>query len=96
MKVTFRMLGVAIALATPSLVSGSTDGRAEAAYPWCAISSMSMGTQTCSFASLDQCRAYVAPLGFCQPSARYTSPPDTARSGANSRSRPSAARRDLF
>lgn len=96
MKVTFKALGVAIALATALLVAGSTEGRAEAAYRWCAISSMSMGTQTCSFASLDQCMAYVVPMGFCQRNALYTAPSNAGTSGGNRRSRPQTVPRDVF
>ena len=71
MKLGLKTLGIAIALAAAAQVIDTTEARSEAEYPWCAISSMSMGTQTCSFATLDQCRAYVAPMGFCQPNARY-------------------------
>ncbi len=96
MRAGLTTIGAAIALATASLATMSTEGRAEIAYPWCAISSMSMGIQTCSFASLEQCKAYVTSTGFCQPNARSTAPAGAARPVDNARSRSPAARRDLF
>jgi hypothetical protein len=71
MKLGLKTLGIAIALAAAAQVIDTTKARAEAEHPWCAISSMSMGIQTCSFATLDQCKAYVTTTGFCQPNARY-------------------------
>jgi hypothetical protein len=87
MRFALRTLGAACALATASFATCGTEARAEITYPWCAISSISMGTQTCSFANLDQCRAYVASTGFCHPNARYTAPADAraARRGGSSR-----------
>jgi hypothetical protein len=71
MKSAVKILGVAFALATAPL---APEARAEVEYPWCAISSDVMGSQTCSFARLDQCRAFVTSTGFCQPNARYIAP----------------------
>lgn len=74
MRTVLKILAAACVFAAASLALSPTEARAETAYPWCAISSMSMGLQTCSFASLDQCRAFVTSMGFCQPDARYTAP----------------------
>jgi hypothetical protein len=78
MKFALKTVVVLCASATTPLVTSGTEARAEVAYPWCAMSSISMGTQTCSFASLEQCRAYVGSTGFCQPNAR-TAPAEKAR-----------------
>jgi hypothetical protein len=70
MKFALKTVAIVCAFATAPLVTSGTETQAEVAYPWCAMSSISMGTQTCSFASLEQCRAYVGSTGFCQPNAR--------------------------
>jgi hypothetical protein len=55
MRAPFAIAATACALAM--LATASSGARAEADLTWCAMSSINMGTQTCSFASLDQCRA---------------------------------------
>lgn len=78
MTFDWKAVAVAVTFATPLVTSG-TPAHAEINYPWCAFSSISMGTQTCSFASLDQCRAFVASTGFCQPNTRYSAPAEKQR-----------------
>jgi Protein of unknown function (DUF3551) len=39
-------------------------------YAWCGITSTPGGSESCTFATIDQCRAYVAGAGFCQPNPR--------------------------
>jgi hypothetical protein len=44
--------------------------RAGVEYPWCGFVSTQGGSQSCTFATIDQCRAYVAGAGFCQANPR--------------------------
>jgi hypothetical protein len=52
-------------------------------YPWCASASQFGGVPVCSFATLEQCQAFLqGQAGFCQQNARATPPAPAARRGA--------------
>lgn len=44
--------------------------RAEPEYAWCAHGGIQGGSQSCTFATIEQCRAYVSGGGFCQANPR--------------------------
>jgi len=58
--------------------------RAEVEYAWCGYMNIFQGQQqSCSFNTLEQCRAYVTQNGYCDtnprgPLARTATPPVTA------------------
>lgn len=44
-------------------------------HPWCAVSGGS-GSTSCSFMTLEQCRATIVGIGgFCQPNPMFAGPP---------------------
>ena len=45
--------------------------RAEIEYPWCGYVTVFQGQlQSCSFSNIEQCRAFVTTMGYCQPNPR--------------------------
>jgi hypothetical protein len=67
---TFTSLFIAAA-ATLSVAAATTaPARADAEFAWCAFLNTQGGSQSCLFATIDQCRAYIAGAGFCQPNPR--------------------------
>ena len=52
----------------------STPGRADAEYPWCAITGTGQdGMPKCSYSTIAQCNAFLGgQAGFCQPNPRAT------------------------
>ena len=59
--------GTASVIATLGM---STPVRADVEYPWCGYISVVGGSQSCTFATVEQCRAYVAGSGYCAPNPR--------------------------
>jgi hypothetical protein len=49
----------------------SSPVRAQVEYPWCGvIATQGGGGQSCTFATIDQCRAYVSGGGYCERNPR--------------------------
>ena len=72
MKIVTSLIAAAAAVVAIS-VSTTAPVRAEAEYPWCAFLSISGGSQSCTYATLDQCRAFLAGAGFCERNPRASS-----------------------
>jgi len=52
-------------------IIGAAPSRADIEYPYCAIAGISTGPD-CSYATLDQCRAFVSGVGTaCTPNPRF-------------------------
>lgn len=67
---TFSFLLVAAAAAFTAAVMTTAPARADVEFAWCGFLSISGGAQSCTFNTIDQCRAYVAGSGFCEPNPR--------------------------
>ena len=62
----------AVAIAAAALALPATPARAETDYPWCGYDRYGWGG--CSFATLEQCRAFISGAnGRCQSNPRYAS-----------------------
>lgn len=69
MKSTFTPLLIAVAAAVTVNAATTTPVRATE-YAWCAHGASQGGSQSCTFSTIDQCRAYVSGGGFCQANPR--------------------------
>ena len=67
---TFSFLLVAAATVFAATLTTTGPVRAEVEYAWCGFLSIQGGAQSCTFATIDQCRAYVAGSGFCDRNPR--------------------------
>jgi hypothetical protein len=67
MKSTLASLLIAAA----ALVgAAATPVHAQSEYPWCGHLSIQGGLQSCTFSTLEQCRAYISGAGYCQTNPR--------------------------
>ena len=69
---TYRAITGAAALAVGLLSAAlPRPARADYDYPWCGYVSMFQGQeQNCTFNTLEQCRAYVSTMGYCDTNPR--------------------------
>lgn len=67
---TFSFLLVAAAAAFTATMMTTAPARADVEFAWCGFLSISGGAQSCTFNTIDQCRAYVAGSGFCERNPR--------------------------
>jgi len=69
-----RLRFALFAAASVALGAGSTAVQAQGSHEpaWCAYSSGAAGIVQCSYATIEQCRAYVGQTGFCQANPRLT------------------------
>ena len=69
---TYRAITAAAALSIGLLsVALPQPARADVEYPWCGYFPMFQGfQQSCSFNTLEQCRAFVSPSGYCDTNPR--------------------------
>jgi Protein of unknown function (DUF3551) len=67
---SFNYLIIAATAAVAATVITTAPVRADVEYAWCGFLSISGGSQSCTFTTIDQCRAYVSGWGFCQPNPR--------------------------
>jgi hypothetical protein len=71
MKSSLALLFIATAATVTAATVTSVPARAEAEYAWCAFGASQGGSQSCTFATLAQCKAYVdGPGGYCQSNPR--------------------------
>ncbi len=84
MKTSLLSLSATAFVAIAATVLASSPSRAEAEYPWCAITSTGQsGTPNCYYATLDQCKAFLSgQAGFCQSNPRATAQAQVPRRGA--------------
>jgi hypothetical protein len=81
MKTSLLSLAAAVVVAAAGVAAGSP-ARAQVEYPWCAITSLNLGTPVCDYATIEQCRAsIVGGGGFCQPNGRFTPQAQVPRRG---------------
>lgn len=64
---SFLLVAAAVAFAAAAT---TTPARAEVEFAWCGFLSISGGSQSCTFNTIEQCRAYVAGSGFCDRNPR--------------------------
>jgi hypothetical protein len=75
MRSTFASLIFAAAASVTATLAVSSPVRAEVEYPWCGvIANLGGGDPSCTFTTIDQCRAYVSVGGYCQPNPRASVP----------------------
>jgi hypothetical protein len=67
---TFSFLLLTAAAAFAAAVTTTAPTRADTEFGWCAFTSINGGAQSCTFNTVDQCRAYVASAGFCERNPR--------------------------
>jgi len=68
MRIAVATLGALLAAAVP-------DGASAQDYPWCADMGKDIGATSCSFTTLEQCRATVSGVGgFCMQNPSYRAP----------------------
>jgi hypothetical protein len=74
MKTSLLSISATAFVAIAATALASSPSRAEVEYPWCVITSTGQaGGPSCSYATLDQCNAFLAgQAGFCQPNPRAT------------------------
>jgi hypothetical protein len=70
MKSSITSLFIASAAFLAVTTATSAPVRAETEYAWCAYGATQGGSQSCSFSTIEQCRAYVAGSGYCQSNPR--------------------------
>jgi hypothetical protein len=70
MKSSITSLFIASAAFLAVTAVTTTPVRAETEYAWCAYGATQGGSQSCSFSTIEQCRAYAAGVGYCQPNPR--------------------------
>jgi hypothetical protein len=70
MKSTINSLLVATAALLAAAVVSTSPVRADVEFAYCGFGATQGGSQSCTFVTLDQCRAYVAGGGYCQPNPR--------------------------
>jgi hypothetical protein len=71
MRSTFASLIFAAAASVTATLAMSAPARADVEYPWCgSIATQGGGGHSCTFATIDQCRAYVSGFGYCQLNPR--------------------------
>lgn len=81
MKSTITSLLIAFATSVAATAATTAPVRAETEYAWCGFLSTQGGSQSCTFATVEQCRAYVAGAGFCQANPRATAFAEMPRRG---------------
>ena len=82
MKPFLLSLSVAASMAMVATALATSPARAQE-YQWCANASQFGGAPLCSFATLEQCQAFLSgQAGFCQQNARAASPAPAGRRGA--------------
>lgn len=70
MKSTITSLLIAVAASVAATAATTVPARA-IEYAWCAYGATQGGSQSCSFATVEQCRAYVSGGGgYCQTNSR--------------------------
>ena len=69
---TYRAITAAAALSAGLLFAALPQpARADIEYPWCGYINVFQGQQqSCSFNTLEQCRAFVSPSGYCDTNPR--------------------------
>lgn len=67
---SFVSLALAAAASLVAAAITAVPVRAEPEYAWCAHLSIQGGGQSCTFVTIEQCRAYVSGGGFCQANPR--------------------------
>jgi hypothetical protein len=83
MKTSLLTFSVASAVALAAGLLTSSPAPAAVEYPWCAITSLNLGTPACDYSTIDQCRAsIVGGGGFCQPNPRASVQVQMPRRGA--------------
>lgn len=70
MKTGLASLFIAVAAFAAATTGTTTPARAASEFAWCAFESTNGGGQSCTYNTVDQCRAYLAGRGFCQPNPR--------------------------
>jgi len=71
MKTSLLSFAAAVFVAAAAGMLAGSPARAQVEYPWCAITSLNLGTPACDYATVEQCRAsIVGGGGFCQPNGR--------------------------
>jgi hypothetical protein len=76
------LLSLAAGAVVAAGVLAGSPARAQVDYPWCAITSLNLGTPVCDYATLEQCRAsIVGGGGFCQPNGRVAPQAQMPRRG---------------
>jgi hypothetical protein len=80
MRSTFASLIFVAAVSVTLTLATSAPVRAEVEYPWCGmIPSVGGNYQSCTFATIEQCRVYVSAGGYCQPNPRASAGAVTPR-----------------
>jgi hypothetical protein len=69
---TYRPIAAAAAFSIGLLLAAMpAPARAEVEYPWCGYVTVFQGQmQSCSFSNLEQCRAFVTTMGYCDRNPR--------------------------
>jgi len=69
---TYRAITAAGTLSMGLLFAAlAQPARADIEYPWCGYITIFQGQQqSCSFNTLEQCRAFVSPSGYCDTNPR--------------------------
>lgn len=70
MKTGITSLFIASAAFLAAIAATTAPTRAETEYAWCAFGATQGGSQSCSFSTVEQCRAYVAGAGYCEANPR--------------------------
>jgi hypothetical protein len=74
MKTTLLSLSAAAFVAIGAMALGTSPARAQVEYPWCAFSNLNGGSPSCSYSTVEQCQAFLAGQGYCQPNPRAAAP----------------------
>jgi hypothetical protein len=81
MKTFLLSFSAAASIAMAATALATSPARAQE-YPWCANASQFGGAPLCSFATLEQCQAFLSgQAGFCQQNARAAAQTPAPRRG---------------
>jgi Protein of unknown function (DUF3551) len=80
MKTCLASLFIAVAAFAAATTGTTAPARAASEFAWCAFESNG-GSQSCTYNTIDQCRAYLAGRGFCQPNPRASAMAEMSKYG---------------